>query len=302
MSRNNEDRFAFKGAEDPTAALAAQQEQLKNLESETEPAETAASAPAMTFTTPTEFIDLPSKGLYYLEGHPLHGKDCIEVRHMTAKDEDILSSTTLLKKGLAIDRLLRNVIVDKTLTPDHLLIGDKNAVLIGSRITGYGTDYDASITCPSCASTLEHSFDLIEASKVYHGDDFKTYDIEKTKKGTFVITLPATKAKVEVRLLSGLDERNLEALAKNRKKHRLPETTMTNQFKTYIVSVNKERKETYINSFIENMPARDSRYLRSAYERVIPNVTLKEEFTCSECGFDTDIDVPFTVTFFWPNE
>tara|TARA_Y100000593_G_scaffold71685_1_gene131660 strand:+ start:2013 stop:2915 length:903 start_codon:yes stop_codon:yes gene_type:complete len=300
MSRNNEDRFASRGAEDPSAALAAQLEQTSNQQSEVTPPPPPAGR--MTFTTPTEFIDLPSKGKFYLEGHPLHNKDSLEVRHMTAKDEDILSSPTLLKKGLAIDRLLQNVIIDKNLSTDHLLIGDKNALIIGTRIAGYGPNYPVSITCAACGALEEKEFDLTSAAKVYHGDNFEDFDIEETGKGTFVITVPMTKAKVEVRLLSGFDEKKMEAANKNKKKYNLPESNLTDQFRAFIVGVNGEKDDAYVASFIDNMPARDSRYLRSAYERVVPNVELKEEVTCSDCGYDTEIDVPFTVAFFWPEQ
>ena len=59
---------------------------------------------------PTEVIDLPSEGKLYPEGHPcLNGK--IEIKYMTAKEEDILTSQNLIKKGVVIDRLLNSLII-----------------------------------------------------------------------------------------------------------------------------------------------------------------------------------------------
>jgi len=119
--RNNEDRVGAAGSDTsaPTPDLVNEKSPL-------------------TFTTPTEFVELPTRGRFYPEDHPLHNVEEIEIRFMTAKDEDILSSKTLLKKGVAIDRLLQNVIVDKRINVGDLFVGDKNALIVASRITGYG--------------------------------------------------------------------------------------------------------------------------------------------------------------------
>ena len=133
--RNNQDRLGAvnKGEEPPVQQQPQQVEQT------------------LQFVTPTEFVELPSRGKFYPEGHPLHNTEIIEIRHMTAKDEDILTSAALLKKGLAIDRFLQNIIVDKSINIADLLVGDKNAIIVASRISGYGAQYEAGISCPSCA-------------------------------------------------------------------------------------------------------------------------------------------------------
>ena len=114
------------------------------------PSEEAPQMPnPMDFVTPTQFVDLPSKGRYP-EGHPLKGKDSIEIRYMTAKDEDVLTNRSLLKKGLAIDRLIRNLIVDKSVNGRHLYAGDRNAIIVFARASAYGADYRAKIQCPNC--------------------------------------------------------------------------------------------------------------------------------------------------------
>ena len=115
-----------------------------------------------TFVTPTTFVELPSAGQFYGEGHPLHECEVIEIKHMTAKEEDILTSEALLKNGLALNRLLQSVIVDKNIDPDSLLIGDKNAVLIAVRQTGFGDIYTTTVTCPACGATNEKDFSLEE--------------------------------------------------------------------------------------------------------------------------------------------
>ena len=112
------------------------------------------------FVAPTEFVDLPSRGLGYDTGHPMHGKDTIEIRYMTAKDEDILTSKTLLKKGIAVERFLDNIIVDKQVKASTLLTGDRNAIIIAARISGYGADYTTQVTSPACSETSQFSYDL----------------------------------------------------------------------------------------------------------------------------------------------
>ena len=154
----------------------------------------------LDFSTPTEIVDLPSKGKFYSEAHPLHNKESVEIRYMTAKDEDILTSPSLLKKGLAIDRLLQNVIVDKRINVGSLLSGDKNAILVASRINGFGSSYTTKVTCPACATVGENTFDLSEVEHIIL-DDTGDYDISPTQDGTFIVKLPRTGFEVELRLL-----------------------------------------------------------------------------------------------------
>ena len=110
----------------------------KRVSAAADPVPTAVdeTRPSLDFSTPTELVDLPSKGRFYPEGHPLHNAETIEIKFMTAKDEDIITSRTLLKKGIVIDRLLQSVIVNKSINVQDLLIGDKNAIVVATRITG----------------------------------------------------------------------------------------------------------------------------------------------------------------------
>ena len=153
----------------------------------------AATSPRgdiLSFVTPTEVVDLPSGGRYYPDGHPLHNTDSIEIRHMTAKEEDILTSEALLRKGLALDRMLQALLVDQTINLDDLLVGDKNALIVAARITGFGSEYVTNLTCPSCNEANEAEFDLED---IEHSTG--TADVEGvtfTSSGTFTFTLPTT--------------------------------------------------------------------------------------------------------------
>lgn len=291
-TRNNQDRLG--GAHD----IHQDAPNLPTQEPETHNEPDPTSRP-MSFATPTEFVDLPSQGKFYGEGHPLQGCDSIEIRFMTAKEEDILTSKSLIKKGLVLDRLLSNVIVDKRIKPEDLLIGDKNALIVATRVSGYGADYDTRMNCPSCGNSEDHSFDLNDAD-TYHGVDDDEDSVTKTMSGTFIVNTPRTKASVEIRLLTGHDERMLVRAEENRKKQKLPESLATTSLSAFIVSVNDNNDPLYIKSFIDNAPAADGRYLREAYKVVAPNLDLTFNFSCSTCDYEQVLEVPFTSDFFWP--
>lgn len=254
----------------------------------------------LDFSTPTEFVELPTEGRYYPEDHPLHNESVVEIRHMTAKDEDILTSRALLKKGIALDRFLQNILVDKRINLDSLYVGDKNAILVGARVTGYGPTYETQVTCPICTTTNKFSFDL-ESGNLNSGGNFEEFEITEKTNGSFIIKTPATKVDVEVRLFTGQDEKYLLKTSAEKKKRNLPESSLTDQLNLMIVSINERTDNMTLKSFIDNMPARDARYLREAYEKIVPNVDLAQSFTCESCDYETDqMEVPFTTDFFWP--
>ena len=285
MSRNKQRTAA---ATDATAATTA-------------PATPAAPA-TLSYVTPTEFVELPSRGKFYPSDHPLHNKEVIEMRFMTAKDEDILTSPALLRNGLAIDRLIENLIVETNVNANDLLLGDKNAVILAARISGYGEQYNVNVTCPNCEASIEHQFDLSEIphqNGTIPEDDNE--DVYLTPEGTFVAKLPKSQFSVEFKLLTGQDEEYLEKVALKTKKLNLPEASATNLLKRLVVSVNDVNVTSEINNFIDNMPAQDARFLRACVVTVTPNVDMTQEVDCSSCGTLSEMAVPFTSEFFWPN-
>ena len=256
--------------------------------------------PLLNFAVPTEIVELPSAGIFYPKGHPLHNKDTIEIRFMTAKDEDILTSPALLRKGLAINRMLQNLILEQNVDSEDLLIGDRNALLIAARVTGYGSQYPAQVNCPSCAETFEHDFDLSAVVENYSRPSPEDSIFNFTDNGTIEIELPKTGFLIEVRPLSGRDEAYISKAKNMKAKNNLPESQLTDMFKRMIVSVNGITDQAQISAFIDNMPALDSRFLRKAYQEVIPDVQLSQAVECPHCGFNTETEVPVTAEFFWP--
>lgn len=285
MSRNS-DRLGSQFEAD----AASQQQLAQNIENND-----------FSFIVPTEIIDLPSRGMLYPQGHPLHGKDTIEIKQMTAKEEDMLTSRSLLQKGVAIDRVLSSIIIDKSIRADTLLIGDRNALIIAARISAYGNDYNTKVTCPSCGTTQEYSFDL-NSQNVYSGENVQEFITEAPTDGTFTTKLPRTGLDIGFKILTGVDERRLiEGVELDRKNKRNHERNVTRQLLNMIVSVNGNSTSEAINYVVENLPSVDVRHLRQAYKAASPNVDLTQHFECNNCGHEQDLEVPLNADFFWPD-
>lgn len=257
----------------------------------------------LSFVVPTEFVVLPSRGLYYPADHPLHNQEAIEIKYMTAKEEDLLSSRSLIEKGLVLDRLIENLLVDRRVRSRDLLIADRNAVLVAARASGYGTDYKTKITCRSCAHTDTYEYNLLEAmiSQPLSDEDLKEIGVEYVADDTFKVSIPHSPVDVEFRLLNGHDERAIMDLATKRKKKKVDGKLVTDQLNFMIVSVMGHTETEMIRKYVDSLPLRDSKFLRKTYEQVSPSVELRKEFVCNECDYEDDIDFPFTIDFFWPD-
>ena len=250
------------------------------------------------YAFPTEVLALPSKGLLYPKDHPLSSGQ-IDVKYMTAKEEDILTSSNLIEKGLVIDRLLESVIADPKVKLGDLLIGDKNALMVGTRVLGYGKDYVVNMTDPDTSLEVEHSFDLtaLNHKKV----DEKLF---KNGENKFEFELPNTKRKIEFKLLTHNDERNidkeLKALTKLSKVTGI-DNTLTTRLKTQIISVDGESDKLKIANFVDNQfLALDTRAFRKYVESITPDINFKVEYI-SQIGETHTVDVPIGIRFFWPD-
>jgi hypothetical protein len=258
-------------------------------------------SPQLNFIVPTEFVELPSKGKFYSPSHPLCDQEHVEIRHMTAKDEDILTSKTLLKQGVALDRMLQNIIVDKQIKVKDLLLGDKNSLIVSARTHGYGAEYVTRISCPQCNLTQQYSFDLSGLESTDYEEEMKKWDVEITPDNTLLLPLPKTQFVVELRFLTGADESRMNAQTKRRKKHNFADTFATDHLRSIVVSVNDITDKEQINKFINSIPAIDSKYIRRVYKNVMPTVDLNHNFVCSNCDYEDDMEVPFNTDFFWSN-
>jgi hypothetical protein len=242
------------------------------------------------FKMPTEVVELPSKGLLYPEGHPLsEGK--IEMKYMTAKEEDILTNSNYLKQGIAIDKLLQSMITTK-FDYNDLLVGDKDSLLLAARILGYGKDYE-----------FAYYKDGVEKQGVVDLTTLKEKEIDTSlfKKGVneFSYTFPHSKNEITFKFLTHGDEKKIDAEIKGLKKLDINASyDLTTRLKFMITSVEGKRERKDIWEFVDKyLIAKDSREFRKHYASLQPGVEMK--FT-PEDGEEA-IDLPIGVSFFWPD-
>ena len=271
-----------------------------NVETPPPPAAQDNDSGVFSFVVPTEFVELPSQGRYYTENHPLHGEDTIEIKQMTAKEEDILTSRSLLKKGVALDRLIKSLIVDKRIKAESLLVGDRNAIIIAARRSGYGNLYETQVTCPGCSTQQQYTFDLNEAD-VYEGKTPEELEVVANDDNTFNVTLPQTGIIVTFRVLTGQDEKTLVNGVEHDRRKKGIEKNVTRQLTHIICAVNGDRSPETIKYLVENIPSMDARHLRFVYRQATPNINLEQHFMCNECDYEHAMEVPLTADFFWPD-
>ena len=251
---------------------------------------------ALNFTRPTELVQLPTKGKFYPEGHPLHLVTEVEINYMSAKEEDILTSQALIARGVVIDRFIQSVMVDQNIDVHSLYPGDKNAILIAARATGYGSEYEAMVTCPACSNRHEHVIDLVNLPIKEPPED-----INLTLAGTFTIQLPVTKFTAELKILTAKEQDYLEKTKEANLKNNLPEANRTNFLKMAIVSINSIRDRHEVEQFIDSMPAQDSRIVKRTYDEVNPSLLMDQTIECPKCKHTVVREVPLGISFLWPS-
>ena len=240
---------------------------------------------------PTEVIDLPSGGKVYSKDSPLHeGK--LELKYMTTREEDILMSENLIKKGVVIDKLLDSLIVTKGVKQEDLVLGDKNAVLVAARILAYGPEYTVEVTNPNDPEQkVEHTFDLTECPFKGMSEDVDYTD------NSFNYTTDIGKTKIKFKLLTGVEEALIEKDLKQSAKYGYS-TDITTRLRYTITEVDGDSKPETITEFAQNLLARDSMALRNYIKEISPDIDLTSEI---EIGGETvSVSIPLSVTFFWP--
>jgi len=239
------------------------------------------------FKLPTETVDLPSKGLFYPEDSPL-AKGTIEMKYMTAKEEDILTNQNYIQKGIVIDKLLQSLIVTEKVDYSSLLSGDKNAIMIAARILAYGKDYKVSIQGKEVVIDLsELQNKEIDLSEIKRGENkFDFFSSETENNLTFKLLTHKDEQLIE-REITGLQKIDKDNI-----------TTSTTRLKHLITSINGLTEKKDIREFVDKyLLAKDARALRLEYNRVNPDVDL----TVFPEGFEEGVDLPITLAFFWPD-
>jgi hypothetical protein len=250
------------------------------------------------YEVPVESVPLPSQGKVYSEDNPLYGQNTVDIRAMTAREEDILTSRALIKKGTVISELLNSCVMTPGVDSGELLAGDRNAIMVALRITGYGRMYSAEIACGSCGERSEADFDLAQLP-------IKRLDIDPVEDGknVFEFKLPHTGKTVQFKFLTGDDEQDIlqETERKRKTLRHAKDSLVTSRLRRSIISVDGVTDKSKIAVFIANMPAADSRALRKFMEAHEPGVDMKSWTTCELCGHEQEVSMPIGAKFFWPD-
>lgn len=250
------------------------------------------------YVPPVTRVKLPSKGLVYPTESPLFLCDHLDITPVSAKEENILASATLIKNGTVLSTLMRACVTNRLVDPEQMLPGDRNAVLTAIRVSAYGPAYTVNMTCPECLEVVEHSFDLSRLS-------LKTLDHEPTGgpgNNEFAFTLPVSGRGCRFRLLTA---DALNALTKDmegiRKKTGL-EQGVTLRLRAQVTQLDGVTDSKKLPAALEAMAARDARALRSYMDDVAPGVDMRQDFECTLCGKTSEVDIPVGTEFFWPSK
>jgi hypothetical protein len=270
------------------AQLAAQQYQTNN-----------NNAPTSNYQFPTEIVELPSKGLLYPEGNPLRsGK--VEMKYMTAKEEDILTTQSYIKQGVVLDKLFQSLIVGngngEKINYSDLLVCDKNAIMIAARVLGYGKDYEVEIETPS-GNKQKETIDLTQ---------FKELPLDESlyvNGNRFEFQLPYSKRNIVVKCLTHKDTQDIDAEIRGMKKVSSgTDATLSTRMFYCIISVDGNEKREFIRNFVNNdLLAIDARALRSYIKQITPDLDLNIDLIDREAGEPFRITLPIGVDFFWPS-
>lgn len=247
-----------------------------------------------SFPFPTEIISLPSKGLCYPESNPL-SKGEITVKLMTAKEEDILTSAALIRKGIQLDKLLESIVVEPGVNINDLVIGDKNAILITSRILAFGPEYNVKINDPFDNEEVETTIDL-STIKIKEVDESRL-----NRHNEYSYVLPISKIPVKFKLLTHGDEmainKDIEAYQKTLKQS----NEITTRYRRIITEVDNNRDLGYISNFVSNrLLAGDSKALRKEIATISPDLDLSFDYTSPVTGDTEALKIPFGIGFFYP--
>jgi len=245
---------------------------------------------------PTEIVDLPSKGLIYPKDNPLSSGH-IELKYMTAKEEDILTSQNLIQKGVVIDKLLQSLIVSD-IDYNELYIGDKNAIMIAARVLGYGANYEVSLQCPHCSEKTDVTIDLLKL-----GEKEPDPTIFKNN-NEFQFELPFSKHMITFKLLQHKDEKKIDEELRFLKKINRAESKaeLTTRLKYMILAVDGDTDQKTIRNFVDNeLLSKDSFEFRKYLKEISPDVDMTYHLQCENCGKDSVVNIPMTVQFFWPD-
>ena len=248
----------------------------------------------LSFVVPTEDVRLPTEGKFYPSSSPLCGVESVEIKHMTAKEEDLLSGNQDSEDGNVFNTLINSLLTNKNYRAEDLLEEDKMAILLSARTTGYGRHYTAEVTCDECGATTEYDFDL---TKISFTEPENKVDFQPDT-GTYKIILPVCELEAEVRILTDREKSILEKEKKKKKGLNIPFNMTVATVAKMLVSVNGTSDRDALTKLVDILPAADAKKILNFNNNIFPKISTKQEITCNSCGAQSEREVPLTWAFF----
>ncbi len=244
---------------------------------------------------PSVDIELPSRGWFYSEDNAL-SKGVVSIRHITSKQEDILTNRAYIANGTVLDKFLESIIVTPDIKYDTILSGDSDALIIASRILGYGKMYPVQVTCAACntISSFEINLELLEPKQI-------EFPADKKNKNVFSFIMPKSGLNINFKLLTREDEKNIQSILNGYTKSNsqvVPQ--ITTLMKRSIVDINGNVDKKFISDAVDNFLVLDSRAFRKYAASINPGMDWSYAFTCKNCSNVEKLEVEISETFFWP--
>lgn len=250
----------------------------------------------ISFVVPTEVVRLPSGGSFYEESSTIFGKETLEIKQMTAKEEEILANLSFIEDGSMLDRLLSSILVDTSINPEELLQGDREALIYTARRISYGPEYGVKQFCQNCETEAIFVYDLSKCSI----KDEELEGVTRDDDGLYSFVLPQSSIRVTIRPLSKEDQAYLDDQEERAKKLNIKNSKTINFLKSVVVQANGISDQEMLNKLFDVLPILDIRKIKKISNSIIPTVDTKQEVACGNCGHVAEREVPFSLGFFWP--
>ena len=257
----------------------------------------------LSFVVPTEIVKLPSAGFLYPEGSALKGMKEVEVKSMTAAEEDIMINDSFIKNGVVFDRLIDSIMITPGIKAEDLQDCDKLAILMSARKTGYGNDMIFSVSCNNC----DHNYDMeVSMEKMIEQSESSPYEPKSgedweylEESNTYSFNITSINIDVNIKLLTRQETKQLLAFRTQKEKLGLPFNETIEFLRAVLVSANGITDRTSLNKLAEILPAAAARKIRYIHNVNLPKVNTNSETVCPACGYEETKEVPFSLGWFW---
>lgn len=253
--------------------------------------------PFVKQTFPSNIVKLASGGILYDETNPL-SQGFVEMKFMTAKEENILTTESYIRENVVIDKFLQSMVISPKFNYDTLLIGDRDSLMLASRIYGYGEIYTVEVTAPSGnKQKVDINLEDIpfkEVDETLFTKNQNSFHYKFTNRlGTYDI---------EFKLLTVGDQKIIDSKLKRMKVAGREDKQITTRLEQIILSVNGNSDTNFIKLFIENdFLAKDSRQFREYISKLNPGPNLEIEVVDEATGEPFRSDITIGPNFFWPD-